>query len=529
MIYTPDTHRRLRAEQGIGDLWELEADVCIIGSGAGGAVAAAELSRAGWKVVLIEEGSHFIGQFNNDEFAMQVRLYRDAGWVLSENQTLSILQGRTLGGSTTVNWQTSLYPPDYVTNEWRDRFGLSGYGRDEASGEFVEEVHQRLGVRLVPDHLVNRNNRILLEGGRRLGLHPHRLRNNNAGKCVGLGRCGLGCPINAKQSTFLTWIPDAVQAGAIVAPNMRAESIEDGDVKTVHAVFTPDPFAETPPGVIQEMRIHAPVVVVSAGALEGPALLQRSGLGNDWVGRNLKVHPTSQILARFDYEVDMWHGPPQSIMIEDGHNQEGTGYGFWLEVSPLRPSLTAAAMPLLGDRAIEELRDYRKLSAGICLVRDGADGETAGRVSWSGGKRKIEYTMTPTDARNMLRGLKMLAEVQAAAGAKELIFPFFDMEEPLPVTPESNFDWILSKSTATNTFGVFSAHPHGSIQAADNSARGAINPDFELYGHRNIFVMDACWIPTGLSVNPQITTMSAALRAARKLASQKGERLLDSA
>jgi choline dehydrogenase-like flavoprotein len=526
LIYTPQQHKTIRKELGLRSArWDLKADVCVIGSGAGGAVAAAELARQGWQVVLIEEGPYLIGQFTNDEFVSQARMYRDGGYVLTENQTASIVQGRTLGGSTTVNWQTSLYPPDYVTGEWRDRFGLPGYALNEAMGAYVAEVHERLGVAPVPERLINENNQVLMRGGQRLGLHPEVLKNNNGGKCIGLGRCGLGCPVNAKQSTFLTWIPDALSHGAVVVTNMRATQIDDGKIKTVRAEFTPDAYDEHPHDIIETMRISAPVVIVSAGAIEGPALLQRSDLGNDYVGRNLKLHPTSTIFAKFDQPIDMWNGPPQSVVIKDGHNQDDTGYGFWLEVAPFRPTLTAALMPFSGSRQFEQLRDYRYFNAGIVLVRDGADGETDGRVQWSWGRRKVEYRFTPGDGRNMLRGLKMLAEVQAAAGARELIFPFGDMEKPVPVDTGTDFGWILEKSFAPGHIAMGSAHPHGSIQAADDPARGAITPDFELYGHDNIFVMDASWIPTGLSVNPQITTMSSALRAARKLGAQKAERI----
>jgi len=515
----------LMEEEGAGRSWSIEADVCIIGSGAGGAVAAAELARQGWKVALIEEGAHFLGEFPNSEYLAQARMYRDAGYVLSENQTVSIVQGRSIGGSTTVNWQTSLYPPDYVTGEWRDRFGLEGYGREEEAGAFVEEVHERIGVQQVPDKLINRNNRTLLDGGRKLGLNPEILLNNNGGKCIGLGRCGLGCPINAKQSTFLTWLPDAIENGAFVMSNMRAVQIEDGEIKTVRAEFEPDTFAETPAQIIEELTIRAPVVLVSAGAIEGPALLKRSGLGNKWVGRNLKLHPTSYIFARYDYNVDMWHGPPQSVVIKAGHNQDGTGYGHWLEVAPFRPTLAGALLSFYGMTAVEYMGDYRKLSAGIVLVRDGADGETGASVEWSWGKRKVNWAFTPTDGRNMLRGLKMLAEVQAASGAREMAFPFLDMHEPVKVDASTNFDWILEKSIEPARMNVGSAHPHGSIQAAASPEQGACDPNFELYGHKNIFIMDASWIPTGLSVNPQITTMSSVLRAARRLGGQKAERL----
>jgi hypothetical protein len=254
-----------------------------------------------------------------------------------------------------------------------------------------------------------------MRGGRKLGLHPEVLKNNNNG-CKGLGRCGLGCPINAKQSMFLTYIPDAIASGAIVVTNMRAVKISDGKTKRVTAEFTPDPYQASPEEIIEEMQIEAPVVIVSCGALEGPALLQRSGLGNEMVGKNLKLHPTCTIFARFNSKIDMWHGPPQSVVIKDGHNQKGTGYGFWLEVAPFRPTLTSAIIPFYGARQFRNIKDYTKFNAGIVLVRDGADGATKGKVEWSWGKRKVHYEITRTDGTNMLLGLKMFAEVRAAAG-----------------------------------------------------------------------------------------------------------------
>ncbi|MEI1277388.1 GMC family oxidoreductase [Leptospira venezuelensis] len=522
-IITPDKHESLIKEKGIKDgVWKLQAEAVIIGSGAGGAVVAATLAKAGWKVVLIEEGGYFTpAKFTGDEFLAQARLYRDAGFVIAEEQTLSILQGRTVGGSTTVNWQTSLYPPDYVTNEWDSRFGWKGYGRQEMDA-FISEVHERIGVHEVPQNLINANNNTLMKGGKALGLHPEVLKNNNRG-CIGVGRCGLGCPINAKQSAFLTWIPDAIEAGATVISNMRAQYIQDGDIKTVVAEFTPDPYEKAPSNILEKVMIEAPVVIVSAGAIEGPALLQRSGLGNDWVGRNLKVHPTSTNFAIFDETINMFSGPPQSAVIKDGHNQDNTGYGYWLEVAPFRPTLASSLIPFYGQRQFDAMKKYPNMSAGIVLVRDGADGEANASVKWSLGRRKVYFEITPTDGKNLLKGLKALAEVQVAAGAKAIIFPFPDVLDPIPVDKNSKFDWILDKSIEPGKIAIGSAHPHGSIQAAKSADLGAVDMDFQLYGHKNIFVMDASVYPTGLSVNPQITTMSVNLRAARALAQRKSE------
>ena len=524
-IITPKKHKEVITEYGIQKgKWILTADVVIIGSGAGGAVAAAELSRNGWNVVLIEEGSYFTpAQFNGDEFLSNVRLYRDAGFVSSEEQTISIVQGRTLGGSTTVNWQTSLYPPHYVTDEWEKRFGLKDYAKEKMN-PYIKEIHERLGVHQVPEDLINKNNNVLRTGGNKLGLHPEILPNNNRG-CIGLGRCGLGCPINAKQSMFLTFLPDALTHGAKIITNMRAIKIEDGKMKTVTAEFTPDPYDKYEGELIQQMEIKAPVVIVSAGAIEGPALLQRSGLGNNWVGRNFKVHPTVTVFALLNEEIKMFSGPPQSIVIKDGHNQDNTGYGFWIESAPYRPALASSLIPFYGKQQFDVMKNYKNLQAGIVLVRDGADGETNARIEWKFGKRKVYFEITPTDGRNLLRGIKMLAGIQASAGAKELIFPFSQMTKPYIVEKNSNFDWVLNQSIETGNINIGSAHPHGSIQAADSPDKGAIAPNFELYGHKNIFVMDASVFPTGLSVNPQITTMSASLRASRRLATEKITRI----
>lgn len=523
-IITPKKHAEVIQIENIQNgKWKLTVDAVVIGSGAGGAVAAAELAKNGWKVVLIEEGPYLTpAQFTGDEFVSQVRMYRDAGFIVSEDQTISIVQGRTLGGSTTVNWQTSLYPPEYVTQEWDKRFGWKGYDYKDME-PYITEVHNRLGVHTVPNSLINANNNVLLVGGKKLGLNPEVLKNNNRG-CIGLGRCGLGCPINAKQSTYLTWIPDALENGAIVVPNMRAIEIKDGKLKTVIAEFTPDAFEKAPDTIIEKMEIQAPVVIVAAGAIEGPALLQRSSIGNDWVGRNLKVHPTCSVFSKFDQEIRMYSGPPQSIVIKDGHNQDGTGYGFWLEVAPYRPTLASSLIPFYGKTQFEVLKDYNKYNAGIVLVRDGADGEANASVKWSFGKRKVYFELTPGDGRNMLKGIKMLAEVQTAAGAKEIIFPFSRLTEPVKVEPGMDFSWVLKESFRSGDIALGSAHPHGSIQASSSPKTGAVDMNFELYGHKNIFVMDASVFPTGLSVNPQITTMSVVLRAARKLAQEKDER-----
>ena len=529
-VITPREHVKLRKEfpeYKTTQTLKLKSDVVIIGSGAGGAVAAAELSRNGWQVVLLEEGSYFTpAEFTNDEFLSYARLYRDGGNITVENFSVGILQGRSLGGSTTVNWQTCLYPSLSTTQEWRDEFGLDGYDENEIS-PYIKEVSLRVGAHQVPHKLINENNSVLARGGRILDMAPEILKNSSR-NCIGLGRCGLGCPINAKQSMFLTYIPDALKNGARVISNMRVTKIKDGKKKQVYATFEADPYTKYSENksIFENIEIEAPVVILSAGAIEGPALLQRSDLGNEWVGRNLKLHPTAAILARYPKKINMHTGPPQSIVIKENKTKKETkDYGFWLEVAPARPASVFSSIPLYGADSFKIANDYLYMHAGIALVRDGADGETQGRVEWEWGKRKVHYTIGPKDGKNLLRGLSKLAQVQTEAGAIELIFPFTEKASPYPVQKKNNYNWILNQDLAPGRMRIFSAHPHGSIQAAASPRQGAIAPNFELYGHSNIFVMDASWYPTGLGVNPQIATMSSVLRASRLLAKEKTERL----
>jgi len=516
-IVTPEKHSFIRKKENLkGTIWKLQADAVVIGSGAGGSVAAAELSAHGWKVILIEEGSFFNSEnFPEDEFHALSSMYRDGGVIFEEKGQASILQGRTLGGSTTINWQASLYPEDHVTNEWREKFGLSGFTQKE-NALFIKQVHERLNVHTVPESLRNENNNILFRGSQSLSVKPESLKNNSKG-CIGLGRCGLGCPINAKQSTFLTYIPDAISKGATIITNMRATEIVDGKTKKVKAEFSPHRFKKTPSDIFEKLEISAQVVIVSAGAIESPALLLRSNLGNGLVGRHLKLHPTQTIFARFTREVKMYEGVPQSIVVKSplpGIN----GHNFWIEAAPYRLSLATSLIPFFGKAQFETLKNYKNLQAGIVLARDGADGPVDSSVEWKFGRRRVHYQLSRSDAQNMLLGLKTLAEVQTAAGATELVFPFRRFTRPVSVKRGDDFSWILSESPDT-FFAVGSAHPHGSIQASDDMAKGAIDGNFELYGHKNIFVMDASVFPTALGVNPQITTMSVIMNRARALAS----------
>lgn len=186
---------------------EANADVCIIGTGAGGAVAAAKLSEAGLSVICLEAGGHYTSKdFDMTEKSMPW-LYAEKGLRASNDVSLIILAGSNVGGGTTVNWMLCFRTPDDVLEEWHRDFKLEGFSSSEMKPIF-EEVEGVINASYTEDHLHNRNNRGLLEGGKKLGFNAYNAP-RNAKNCQRTGACSYGCPFDAKQGALLTYIPRA--------------------------------------------------------------------------------------------------------------------------------------------------------------------------------------------------------------------------------------------------------------------------------------------------------------------------------
>ncbi len=529
MFITPDDHQEAVRYLENGSSFKngtshgiIKTDVFIIGSGAGGSAAAATLSGAGFSVVVAEEGPYRkADDFQTDEYRAMVSLFRDRGFINSEWMSTSILQGRVIGGSTTVNWQTSLYPDDAVTTRWAADFGLEGYKEAEMES-YLQEVNRTLGIVTPPESLVNTNNDLLRKGARLLGMDYERIRNNNGHRCIGLGRCTMGCPIDAKQTAGVTFLPRAIEQGALVFSEMRAEKIFQGS-NGYATVLSHTPADELTGRQIAEnrfqyLKIESRYVVVCAGAIETPALLLRSGLGNQWVGRDLKLHPTASLLARHPRPVRSWDGAPQTIAVF-GEKEPQLGHRYWLEAVPYGPTLLSLTSMFRGLQQSEWLKNADHFFAGIALVAEDPRQETRGRIEVTGaGQKKVFFDLRPEDAKQALKGIRTLARIQAASGAVEISLPFTRFSGPVPVTPDDDFSWILREKTSPYDMPLGSAHPHGSVRAAADPAFGALTPDLELYGHKNIYVMDASWFPTSLGVNPQVMVTAGALRASAALA-----------
>ena len=496
------------------------ADVVVIGTGAGGAVTAARLAEAGFDVVMLESGAYRSGaDFDEREAELTEQLYADGALRTTDDASVALVQGDTVGGSTTVNWMIMLRTPDFVLEQWAAEHGVYGMLPQDMRAVF-ERVEREVHATAVPEDAHSANNRILLDGARALGWKVSTA-NINAARCVRCGFCGVGCRHDAKQSTLVTFVPRALAAGATLYADAFVNRIEVRErdtgsgtppLKRVHATVR-DAHSGRP---ARTLTIDAPIVVVAGGAIGTPALLQRSGLGGGGVGHWLRLHPTTAVWGRYDREIVTSTGIPLTTMCDEHLRWRGTDYGFWIETPPMHPSFTAAAMPGFGAPHSALMSSFNQLGVLIGLTRDGAERtRSSGRVRVNRrGETSITYALTPEDQRRVRASLSATAQLHFAAGAREVGTMH---TRPLVVRSAAEVGRLEEGAVGPNHIGLFSAHVNGTCRMGTNPATSGATPDGERHGVRGLYISDGSLLPTALGVNPQETIMSIATVLAERM------------
>lgn len=400
----------------------LRAEVVVIGTGMGGAVAAARLAEAGFDVLMVEAGDLVTGEeLDEQEGPMFARLYAEEGLRTTDDRGVSLFQGAVVGGGTTVNWMVMLRTPEHVLDEWAAYHGVEGMRAPDLAPIF-DRIEDETHTRPVPEDAHSPNNRIILGGARALGWSAFAARINATG-CVRTGFCGYGCRSGAKRGALQTYLPRAQRAGARLITHGRAERIgfatHGGSFPTKRVIVRHAP----PDGPAREITIECPVVVVAAGAIETPALLQRSGLGGGGVGRYLRLHPTTGLYGFYEHEMYGAGGIPLSAACDEFLQLDSAGYGSLIECPPLHPGLAAASTPGFGRAHRETMLRFQNIGTLIVLARDGARrGESDGDVrARPDGSISIRYRLSRPDAAHLEAGLVAAARLHFAAGAQEVL------------------------------------------------------------------------------------------------------------
>ncbi len=527
----------------------LEADVAIVGSGAGGGVVAAELARVGRSVVVLEAGP-FVDEaaMPRDELDAYGRLYLNHGLLATWDGAVTLLAGSGVGGGTLVNWMTCIDVPSVVREEWRTDHGLDGLDAEWSAD--VETLQGELGI--TPSVVIPPKDDLILRGAAALGWRADRIR-RDARECGVCGSCPFGCVVGAKQSGIRAHLRSAAAAGARIVDRVRvtrllfeaAGDAAGGDATAGRVVgvegrlLATDPASGMPilrdgdPTAAEVVRIvvRAPQVVLAAGALRSPAILQASGLAHRGIGRYLRVHPVAVLAARLAAPADMWRGTMQAAASLEFRDGDATRRGYVIESAPGHPGLMALALPWAGaaDHA-ERMANARHLVPLIGIVRDGGEGRTtvtrAGRV-------RIDYRLDALGVASLRHALVSMARLaRAAGGVEELVAVATPMAAhrlagDRDLAGHGDPGWsafearLASLDFSPNRGGVFSAHQMGTIRMGADPAnhpadpRGRVRRDERGRLVPGLYVADGSTLPTGIGVNPMVGIMAMARRVSR--------------
>ncbi len=487
---------------------DLKADVVVVGSGAGGAVVARQLARAGLSVIVLEEGDWVKpAEYGTlTPAAMMRRCWREAGLsaavAVGETPFISVLQGRCVGGSSVLTGGVCFRIPDEVLHVWSRDLGLRTMTPEGVDAHF-RAVEEAVHVETVPETMRSRSTDLFVEGAAKLGI-PMKAMRRNTRECRGTSRCNFGCPHGAKMSVDISYLPDACDHGALVVSDARVDRVDvtGGLARGVRGSL----LAEDGQGSVP-FEVRAKVVVVACGSLHTPLLLRQSGVDSRHVGRHMTLHPAVRVSAIFDEEVDGWDGSMQSVF-SDHFAHEGITL-----VSVFPPvSVISAAFPGIGGKHREYVHQMRNLAVFGAMIHDAGGGRVR---RWLGREPLVTYRMAEGDRAALLRAMAIVARMALAAGAREVAMPIFGLDT---IKSTRELDDFVARPPEMRRVECTAYHPLGTAKMSSDRRTGVVRESGEAWQVDNLFVADGSILPTSIGVNSQLAIMAMADKIAGGIA-----------
>jgi choline dehydrogenase-like flavoprotein len=496
-VARPDAELRVTSSAETASV--VTADAVIVGSGAGGAMAARTLARAGMDTVVLEEGRRWtVDEFRRmhpiDRYA---GLYRGAGATVALGRPAVVLpMGRAVGGTTVVNSGTCYRPPPSVQQRWRGEFGLALADPARLTAH-LDDVEDTLQVAPVPLEIMGRNGRLLLDAATALGWQAAPIQRNAPG-CDACCQCAIGCPRNAKFGVHLNALPQACAHGARIVSHAHVERVlvDGGRARGVRA--------RRPDGTVFD--VLADTVVVAAGATETPGLLRRSGFGaHPRLGRNLALHPAVMLAGCFDDDVYAWRGVLQSAAVDELHASDGV----LIEATSTPPGMGSMVFPGYGAELLDRIEKASHIATFGAMVADGG----GGRVYSTRGETLVRYDIARADAAKLITALEAMGRLLFASGAVEVLtgLPAAPAVTSLPALRD-----VLGR-TNPKSLHLAAFHPTGTAAAGADEQRCPVDQTGRLRGVDGVWIADASILPSCPEVNPQVSIMALALAVADEI------------
>ncbi|HXC53195.1 MAG TPA: GMC family oxidoreductase [Candidatus Limnocylindrales bacterium] len=486
-------------------------DVVVVGTGAGGAPAAAQLRDAGYDVVLLEEGGlHRTESFRTDPISSLQRLYRDAGTSsIMGRPPILFAEGRCVGGSTTINGGMSWPTPEHVLAQWSEDFRIEATDA-RSMAPYFERAQQILHVEYQNKDTLGRNDELFVAGAKKLGW---RVEDNprDMHRCVGLNNCGFGCPTGAKRSMLVTEIPRTLAKGTHLLTYAKVKRVlfRGSQAVGVRGHFVDERGRrKNEAGVkLGEFEIFADLVVLAAGARQTPAILMRSGVFGGQVGRGLHTHPNAKVVGVFEDRVNPWVGAHQAHQIHQFLDD-----GILLAYAGVPPGILATGIPGFGREHAERMALYNYMMTAGCLIEDTG----VGRVGLGPDLEPwMSFRLSPRDVETIHRGVRMSAEQMFAAGAKAVLLPFGDLAE---LKSADELRRIDSRPRKRHNIELMTVHIMSSARMSRDRKGGVVDAWGRVHGLGGLVIADASIIPSSIGVNPMETIVALSLRCSERWA-----------
>jgi choline dehydrogenase-like flavoprotein len=498
---------------GLGDLEPRSAgedcDVVIVGSGAGGAAAAATLAEAGLDVLVLESGPYVDRKtYPTDPLEGLPLLYRDGGMTVAMGKpAIPVPVGRTVGGTTVINSGTCFRAPREVLDDWREHEGIGWVGD---LGRTYSEAERILQVTPLDLETLGRNGQLCAEGARALGASGGPI-SRNAGRCVQCSSCPLGCELDAKRAAHVSYLPRAVAAGARVRAGVKVQRVLTENGRAVGLACRaglPTSAAQEAkrngrPPAGRDWQVRAKAVISAGGAFGTPELLLRSGINHPALGRHLHIHPAAWIGARYEEEVRGWEGVMQSYYVDQWQPQ-----GILLEATFTPLSFGAQWLPGVGAAFSDRVANYSQIASIGVHLHDRSEGRVG--LSSSGSLR-LSYRLLEEEARRIHFGIARAAEIHFAAGATE-VYPNVG---PVSVIPRGRLAEFEALRLKPADLRLEAFHPMSSARMGADPETSVCDPRGAVRGTEALYVADAGLLPTSVGVNPMMTIIACAIHVAR--------------
>jgi choline dehydrogenase-like flavoprotein len=511
----PDKPKEIKTVTPTGDSQTLEADVCIVGSGAGGAVIACKLAMQGRRVVVLEAGGYYNrADFHQLELWGYRHLWYKGGATPTADGNVLLLAGGSLGGGTEINWMNCVRTPDLVRQDWARQYGLEGVDGPEFE-RYIDEVLTRIQANQ-QTAIWNAQNLRMSEGCHKLGYLSKRTFVNWDPKVfqpLMAGYTGFGDQTGGKQTARRTFLRDAYEHGARIIVNCRAERIlvEQGCTTGVLATYA------DPQGRRTQLTVRAPQVVAAGGSLETPALLLRSGIGGPNVGKFFRVQPGGAVYGVYKEKQKGWWGSPMTTNCEQFTNT-GDGFGFYMEIPAFGPGFVASVIPWITGRQHKEMMTkVPYISTFIWFLRDKGYGQIA--IDETGNSTPFYQLSDETDQKNFRHAAAEAIRIHEAAGAQEIMVSLAHQQLiwKRGQNLESYITTVQKQPIINGAQPMISAHQLCSCRMGKDPAMSVADTNGELRDVKGVWIGDGSACPTSLGANPMITIMSLGMRTADKM------------